>query len=60
MVKREGRRAELDTFLATLHRPQVDPLEPGIIVFFSRTRSAEAIGLWATGKGCVWGFGGRL
>jgi hypothetical protein len=57
-VERKGRRAELNTFLTTLHCPQVDSLMPGIIVFFlglwtvtsgiSKIWSGEANGLWAT------------
>jgi hypothetical protein len=61
-VEREGRRAELDAFLTTLNRPEVDSLEPGIIAFLlelcdvtseiSKFGSAQVRGLWAAqGRG---------
>jgi hypothetical protein len=58
LVEREGWRAEPDTFLRTLHHPEVDSLKPGIILIsfnlcsdiysVSKTWVAEASGLGAT------------
>jgi hypothetical protein len=60
LIERKWRRDEFDTFITTLHRPQVDSLEPNILIFFGICSDPSGISeTWVSGASGLWATRGR-